>query len=191
VTYSTTSPSTICTLNTSNGDITINGVGTCAVHVDVAATTYYLANYAEASLVISKANQSPVTITSPSDVNYWATLTPSATGGTGTGAIFFSVNGSCRIVGTTLLPGDAGSLCQLSATRMGDANYLAAVPDFQTITIHKLAQQTLSIASASEMIVGSLDLFTAGGSGSGSVSFAVNSASLFDFRRNPDRNRQW
>jgi hypothetical protein len=176
VTYSTTSPSTICSLNTANGEITINGVGTCAVHVDVAATTYYLANYAEASLVISKANQAPVTITSPGDVNYWATLTPSASGGTGTGAIFFSVNGSCRIVGTTLLPGDAGSLCQLSATRMGDANYLAAVPDFQTIAIHKLAQQTLSIANASDMIVGSLDLFTAGGSGSGAVSFAVNSA---------------
>jgi hypothetical protein len=175
VTYSTSTSTSICSLNTSNGDITINGVGTCAVRVDVAATTYYLAHYAEASLVISKANQAPVTITSPSSVNFWSTLTPAATGGTGTGAIFFSVNGSCRIVGTTLIPGDAGSPCLLSATRMGDTNYRAAVPDFQTITVRKLSQQTLSIANATDMIVGTLDLFTSGGSGSGSVSYSVNS----------------
>jgi hypothetical protein len=175
VTYSTSSLPAICSLNATTGDITINGVGTCAVRVDVAATTYYLAHYAEASLVISKAYQAPVTITSASAVNFWATLTPTAIGGSGTGAIFFTVNGTCRIIGTTLIPGDAGSLCQLSATRLGDANYLSASPDVQTIAVQKLAQEPLSIASTNKMVVGSLDLFTAGGSGSGAVTYSVNS----------------
>jgi hypothetical protein len=174
VTYTTSSLPAICSLNATTGDITINGVGTCAVRVDVAATTYYLAHYAEASLVISKAYQAPVSITSASAVNFWATLTPTAIGGSGTGAIFFTVNGTCRIIGTTLIPGDAGSLCQLSATRLGDANYLSASPDVQTIAVQKLAQEPLSIASTNKMVVGSLDLFTAGGSGSGAVTYSVN-----------------
>ena len=40
----------------------------------------------------------------------------------------FATNGTCRVVGSTLIPGDAGSLCQLTATRLGDANYLPADP---------------------------------------------------------------
>jgi hypothetical protein len=172
-TYSTTSASTICSVNPTNGDITIAGVGNCDVRVDVAATTYYLANFAEATLVISKAHQAAVMITSASSVDYWSSLTPTAIGGSGTGTISFAVTGTCRLIGATLLPGDAGSLCQLTATRAGDANYLAESSQVQTIAVNQIAQAPLALANTSNMVVSDLNLFTVGGSGSGAVSYTV------------------
>ncbi|MCX8529943.1 MAG: hypothetical protein ORN27_07760, partial [Rhodoluna sp.] len=180
ITFTTNASSLVCELDPGTGDLTIKGAGDCTVRVEVSADPlgFYLANYAEATLVISKAQQAAVSITSAATVDYWSSLNPVATGGSGTGSISYSiVAGSyCRLIGATILPGDAGSLCQLTATRSGDSNYQAATSAVQTIVVRKINQAPLSMASAASMSVDSLALFTSGGSGSGLVTYSMVSA---------------
>ncbi|MEN9962275.1 MAG: hypothetical protein RIS66_688, partial [Actinomycetota bacterium] len=180
ITFTTNASALVCELDPGTGDLTIKGAGNCLVRVDVDNDQdgFYLSNYAEATLVITKATQAAVNITSPATVDYWSGLTPVATGGNGTGAISLAVvNGStCRLIGATILPGDAGSLCQITATRAGDANYLPQTSAVQTIEVRKINQAALTIASANSMTVDSLNLFTAGGSGTGAVSYSLVSA---------------
>lgn len=180
ITFSSNASSLVCVLDPGTGDLIIKGVGSCLVRVDVDTDQdgFYLANHAEATLVISKARQAAVTITSAAAVDYWSSLNPVATGGTGTGALSYSVvaGSTCRLIGATILPGDAGSLCQLTATRAGDANYLVETSAVQTIVVRKINQGTLTIASAPTMAVDNLTMFTAGGSGTGAVSYSIVSS---------------
>jgi hypothetical protein len=180
ITYTTNASSLVCELDPGTGDLTIKGAGNCLVRVDVDTDPdgFYLANYAEATLVITKATQAAVNITSPATVDYWSGLTPVVTGGSGTGAISTTVvdGSTCRLIGATILPGDAGSLCQITATRAGDTNYLPQTSAVQTIVVRKINQAALTIASANSMTVDSLSLFTAGGSGTGAVSYSLVSA---------------
>ena len=180
ITFSSNASSLVCVLDPGTGDLIIKGVGSCLVRVDVDTDQdgFYLANHAEATLVISKARQAAVNITSAAAVDYWSSLNPVATGGTGTGALSYSVvaGSTCRLIGATILPGDAGSLCQLTATRAGDANYLVETSAVQTIVVRKINQGTLTIASAPTMAVDNLTMFTAGGSGTGAVSYSIVSS---------------
>jgi Fibronectin type III domain len=180
ITFTTNSSSLICELDPGTGDLTIKGAGNCDVHVavDTDPNGFYLGNSADARLVITKAQQAPVTITSASAVDYWSGLTPVATGGTGTGALTVNVvaSSTCRLIGVTIMPGDAGSLCQITATRAGDNNYLPETSAVQTILVRKINQAPLAMASAASMTVDSLNLFTSGGSGSGAVTYSIVSA---------------
>jgi hypothetical protein len=88
----------------------------------------------------------------------------------------FSVNGDCRLVGSTVVPNDAGSLCQLTATRLGDANYLPESSETQVVMINMIDQAPLSIANAPTAPWGAINLTTIGGSGTGAVSYEVTDA---------------
>jgi hypothetical protein len=181
ITFSTNASSTVCTLNRGTGNLTIKGVGSCLVRVDLSTSLdgFYRANYAEATLVISKAQQAPVTFTSVATVDYWSSLNPTAIGGSGTGALTYSVvtGSTCRLIGATILPGEAGSLCQITATRAGDDNYLPETSAVQTIEVRKINQATLTIASSQTIdAVDTHTLFTAGGSGTGAVTYSIVSS---------------
>ncbi|MEY3537420.1 MAG: hypothetical protein RL645_234 [Actinomycetota bacterium] len=176
VTYTTSAPGAICTINASTGVISIKGVGTCEVTATVAATTYYRTFARSYNFVISKAPQAAVVLNIPNSVDYWSTASVTATGGSGNGSVMISTNGTCSIVGSTLIPGDAGSLCQVTATRAGDANYLPESSTTHTVVVNKIAQAPLTMANASSVTVGDLTLFTAGGSGSGAITYELVSA---------------
>ncbi len=178
VSFSTASSALICTVDSATGAVTIKGVGTCNVSVAIAASTYHRTPIVTptAALGIAKAFQAPVTITSASTVNYQSTLAATATGGSGNGAIMFSVNGECRIVGSTVVPNDAGSLCQLTATRLGDANYLPESSETQVVMINMIDQAALTIANSATLPWGPVTLVTVGGSGTGAVSYEVTDA---------------
>ena len=172
--YSTTTPSTVCTVNTANGQVTIKGVGDCQVRVVMPSTTYYIGTNVTATLRILKAVQSALSITSANNVNYLGTLSLTATGGSGTGALSYFVNGDCKLVGTTLIPGNAGAnVCSVIATRAGDANYQDVLSSAQQITINKIAQATLRLVNVTTIPAGTLDLVTAGGSGSGAITYTA------------------
>ena len=176
VTYSTTSPATVCVLNTSTGEITIKGVGNCEVTAVVAGTTYYLTNNTSATLRILKAAQAAFTLTNATSTNYMQTLTVSSTGGSGTGAVTYTPTGSCQLFGTTLVPGDAGSACTITATKAGDSNYEPITSAVMTITVNKIAQAPLNLVNLATAEVGEFDLVAAGGSGAGAVTFEIVSA---------------
>jgi streptogramin lyase len=88
VTYSTTSPATVCVLNTSTGTVTIKGVGNCEINAVVAGTTYYLTNNTSATLRILKSAQAAFTLTNATSTNYMQTLTVTSAGG----ILFVSIN---------------------------------------------------------------------------------------------------
>ena len=176
VTYSTTSASTVCTLNSSTGAVTIKGVGNCVVNATVAGTTYYITNSTVATLRILKSAQAALTLTNASATNFMQALTVASAGGSGTGAVSYSATGTCQLFGTTLVPGDAGSSCVVTATKAGDSNYESITSVAMTITINKIAQATLQLVNLPTTEVGEFDLVTAGGSGPGAVTYSIVSA---------------
>ncbi|WP_249883334.1 fibronectin type III domain-containing protein [Candidatus Aquiluna sp. UB-MaderosW2red] len=177
--YTTSSLSSICELvldpqtNEPNGQVFVRGVGDCVVTVTVPGVPFYFANTATATLSISKAQQKALVITSANNLDFWSTMTPAAAGGSGTGQLSFLVQGDCRIIGTTLIPGQAGSFCEVTARKLGDNNYLIAYSDPMVLTINKILQNPLRMASATSANMIDITLFTSGGSGDGLVTFAV------------------
>ena len=188
VTFASQTASTICVVDAATGVVEIRGVGTCAVTMTVPAATYYRTNSVTANLVISKAVQSAVEITSDDEVDFWSTnYVPTArqvgdqTRANGyvfasTGNLVFSVDGDCKFIGGKVIPGNAGSDCTLFAFKRGDANYLASVVAELEMTTNKIAQQPLRIANSSSAGVGDVELFTSGGSGEGAVTYSVDDA---------------
>ena len=176
--YSTTSSSSICTVNSSTGVVSIIGVGDCMVNVLIPDTTYYIGGNLNALLVINKANQASISVTSSASVPYLQSRQLTALGGSGTGALIFSATGNCRVVDSILIPGDinsnSGTSCRVRVEREADANYELKVSDWQTITVTKITQAALVIGNSSELSVGDVNLFTHGGSGPGAVTYLVD-----------------
>jgi len=87
-------------------------------------------------LTITQATQSAVTMRSASTFVYGSTLTLSATGGTGTGAVEFAVvSGNCSVTADALTATAAGD-CVVKARRAGDASYnVSAWSVDQTVTV--------------------------------------------------------
>jgi hypothetical protein len=179
--FSTTSASTICTINSSTGAITTVSAGTCSVTLTIAAVTgppSYLAGSSTVDVTISKAAQVAVTMSTLS-ITYGATATLSAAGGTGNGAFNYSTSTTgCSLAGAVLSSTlDAASTCSVSVYRSGNSQYLdSAATDF-TITVAKANQVALTPPSGSTIPFGaSLDLTTltvTGGSGDGQISFST------------------
>ncbi len=172
--FSTTAAATICVVDAGTGEISIRGVGSCPVTMTVPSATFYRTNSVVDTFVITKARQAEVVITSADNVDFWSTLTPTASGGSSSvNGFVFSVDGTCEIIGGKVLPGNAGSDCVLFAFKRGDANYLTSDVTEMTIRVNKIAQNPLSIGNLNTVNVGDVELFTAGGSGDGAVAYNV------------------
>jgi hypothetical protein len=108
----------------------------CVVRATKAADTNYLAQSSVNTTVnFARASQlSPVVVT-PMTLTYGDSSTLLATGGSGTGALSFSkVSGPCEVSGSSVLPADTG-VCVVTATRLGDSNYLEATSVGQSLAI--------------------------------------------------------
>ena len=169
----------ICSI--SGTTLSSTGAGSCVVKVNFSATSNYMAaSSSDFTITFNKKNQSPLSwnLTSTS-VAYQSTLNLATSGGTGTGAVVYSVSGSssCSITGSTLIPSDAGSTCEVTATKVADSNYNSADTTTQTITVTKISQATLSFSNSSSMTYGqSVTLLATGGSGTGVVAYSVSNA---------------
>lgn len=168
-----------CTL--SSDVLSTTGAGNCVVTATMAGgTNYNDVSSANTTVVISKANQSSLSWNlSSTSVAYLGNLTLATTGGSGTGTVVYSVSNTstCSIVGTTLIPSDAGSTCEIMATKVSDSNYNSADTATQTITVTKISQATLSFSNSNALVYGqTMDLLATGGSGGGSITYAVSNA---------------
>lgn len=133
------------------------GAGTYSVTPSAATfsaglASNYAIQYQPGTVTISQAPQATLTMSSPSSAIVGQSLTLTASGGSGTGALSFAVTsptgpGLCSLSGTTLTLGDAGSLCKVQATKAASTNYLQATSAEQTILISK-AGQTIAFTSA-------------------------------------------
>ena len=152
------------------------GAGTCAVSATKATDSRYLAATSAAStMTILSAGQSTLTISTTLGT-YGSALTLGTTGGSGTGAVSYTISDSgtalCSIAGSVLTPGHAGT-CTVVATKAADGAYLAKSSSITTITFAKAAQATLTITTTAGTYGSTLTLETSGGSGTGNLLFAV------------------
>jgi outer membrane protein OmpA-like peptidoglycan-associated protein len=128
-----------------SGDCTVAGTtltptaaGSCDVTATKAADTQYASASVTQTVTIARANQSTPLTLSNTTVIYGQTLTLSASGGDGTGAISYAVSsGTCSLSSATLTPGDAGSVCDVEVTRALSANYNAQTSNPISITIQR------------------------------------------------------
>jgi len=98
------------------------------------------------TLTVDKANQATLTVTGPASLTYGSTGTLTSSGGSGTGAVSFSVGAStgCNITaGTTLNVSNASGTCTITATKAADTNYNATISAPFTVTLNK-GNQTIT-----------------------------------------------
>jgi len=146
----------------------------CVVRATKAQDTNYLVeSSADTAVVIARASQSALSVTSTT-ATFGSTLSLTTSGGSGTGSVSWQIMlGTCTVTGSTLTPGDAGSSCTVKATKAQDTNYLAESTSNTSITINRANQSTLTVTSTSATYGQNYALTTSGGSGTGSVSWTV------------------
>ena len=125
------------------------------------------------SATVAKGSQGALVVSSTT-VTFGSTLQLTATGGSGSGAVSFSVvSGTCSINAGVLTPGNAGSQCVVKATKDADASYNSVTSADTTITIAKATQAPLQVTSLAGTFGVGLTLTSSGGSGSGAVSYSA------------------
>jgi len=159
----------------SGSTLTASSAGSsCVVKATKGSETNYEAvSSSNTTVEFAKGSQAPLVISSVSAI-FGIALGLSTSGGSGTGAVSYAVSsGSCSSLGAILLVGNAGSSCEVIATKAGDDDYNSVSSVATSITTAKATQAVLTVTSTSATYGRTLALTASGGSGTGSVSFAV------------------
>jgi hypothetical protein len=141
VAFSTSTPGT-CSV--SDGTVTFIAVGTCTVAADQAGDATHLAapEQTQSITVVKRPQTITFTSTAPTLPLVGATYVVTATASSGLAVSVTSLTpGTCTVTGSTATFVAAGS-CAIAADQAGDATYLAAPEQQQSITIITAAQAT-------------------------------------------------
>jgi hypothetical protein len=178
VSYSSLTPA-VCTAG--SGAVHMVSAGNCTIAADQPGNANYSATpQVTQTIAIAKAQPAPLTLTgAPTIINVGATSTLLTSGGSGTGAISFSItSGPCSIAGATLT-GTATGTCHVTATQAADVNYNAITSNPVTVNVSLSMQAALSLSASPGTIStnGTSTLSTTGGSGTGGITYTVTSGS--------------
>ena len=150
--------------------------GTYTIVATKAEDVNYLVKTATQTITIEKATQAAFNISNSGQTFTYdpnANISFVASGGSGTGAITYTVNGN-EPSGTTIQDVDTYSIV---ATKSGDANY-ESITSTATITIEKSTQAALVIANSGQTFVydpnTNISFAASGGSGTGAITYTVN-----------------
>ena len=175
VSYSVTSGSANCSIT--SGVVNARFAGSCTLTSTKAADVNYLQKQITNTLSFVKATQSSIQVTSTSG-SYGTPIQLTTTGGSGSGAVSYAVsdNGSasCVVIGTQLTFTSAGT-CKVTATRDADSVFDARSSVSTTITIDRINQTPLSVATSTGDLFTGIIVAVTGGGGTGSVSTSVTS----------------
>jgi hypothetical protein len=187
VTYAISSGGTAssCALSNASATATISASssGTCLVVANVASSTNYAAATSSAlTFTFSKASQNSLSISTLSG-NYGTPIALSTTGGTGTGALSYSIvaGGSasgCTIVNTDSLTSTSSGTCQVTATKATDINYLSAISSTTIITIAEGITTTTITLAPGNLIYRQSKNITIAGNSAGKVTVTANNKYL-------------
>ncbi len=164
VTFTSTTTG-ICTV--SGSTVTGKVAGTCTIAADQAGNdNYAAATQATQTFTIGKGSQAISFGTAPTLV-VGGSGTVTASGGASNDPVTFTstTTGICTVIGNTVT-GLAVGNCVIAANQAGNANYNAAPPVTQTISIAK-ANQTIAFGTSPSVIVGRTGTVSATGSSSG------------------------
>ncbi|MEI6335928.1 MAG: hypothetical protein WCS87_15315, partial [Methylococcaceae bacterium] len=176
VTFTSSTPA-VCTINGTT--ITGNAVGTCTIMANQAGNS----NYSPApqkilNVTITKANQI-ITFSGATSLILGGTSNISANSSSGSGIplIFSSTTTAiCTVTGSTVTSITAG-VCIIAANQAGNANYTAATPVTQSITIDKVSQ-TLTFGTAPTITVGKTGTVTATANSGLAASFSSSTPTV-------------
>ena len=164
-----------------NGNVlTASAVATCVVTATKDASTGFNSiTSATKSFSFANANQNPLVVY-PVLLGYvpGTSITLSAVGGSGTGAVTYEVTGSgCTLNGTTLTS-SIETTCTAWATKAASAGFNSITSDRKGYSFRNQSQATLSISNTTlrNLPGTTLSLTTAGGSGTGAINFTVSGA---------------
>jgi LPXTG-site transpeptidase (sortase) family protein len=135
------------------------GAGTCVVQASGAPTTNFASATATQSITIAKASQATLTVSAnPAVVVQGFTTTLSNSGGSGTGAVTFSVGSStgCTLAGNIVTVTDASGTCNVTVTKAADANYLSATSAVLPITLATYQAEINKDFSPTNILPGSI-----------------------------------
>ena len=142
-----------CTLANSSATntITASTIGTCLIQGTKAEdTNYFVVTSSNVTFTFNRATQSALTITS-STATYGTPLTLAISGGSGTGAITYSVtSGPCTVSNNTTLNYTTAGTCLLTATKAQDNDYSAITSVAKSIVVNK-APVTTTVSSATDL----------------------------------------
>ena len=173
-----------CSINGSN--LTATAATTCIVVANKAsstgvnstlsaAKTFVFSNAVQAAT--APANQATLTISNTTLTAIpGSTITLATTGGSGSGAVSYSVNGTgCSVNGSSLAASTVAT-CVVTATKAASAGFNAITSANKNFSFANANQATLAISNTTlTAIPGStFTLTTTGGSGTGAVSYSVN-----------------
>jgi hypothetical protein len=139
----------------SGGVVTVSGLadGESAV-LTVTASASGFSPVSVSVTGVAKASQASLSVTGSDDLRFGGSITVAATGGSGSGGVTFgltsaSVTTGCELSGSVLLTGsaDATDSCVVTATRAGDANFIASTQATKTFAIGK-ADRFVSFTSS-------------------------------------------
>lgn len=181
VSFAITAGASSCTLL---GNV-VSGVspGTCTVTATKAGDAQYEPAAATVDVQVDRAAQATLTaIATPGTIDYLGFSTLSVAGGSGTGAVTFNVTAgaeNCQLAANSVQGVGVGS-CTITATKGADANYGAATATVG-IVVTKAVQPALTVtATPSTVALNAVStLATAGGAGTGAVTYAITSGAAF------------
>ncbi|AYM98316.1 IPTL-CTERM sorting domain-containing protein [Acidovorax sp. 1608163] len=174
VSFAVTTGAGQCQLN--GNLLTGVGVGGCTVTATKAADLNYGAATATVGVLISKAAQPALSVSaSPSSLVLNGRATLSTSGGAGAGLVNYAVTsgaGVCSVTGTTLT-GLAVGVCEVTATKTGDANYEGASATAM-VSVGK-ALQTITFSALGNKALGNPDFTVSATASSGlAVGFSTD-----------------
>ncbi|HVU15399.1 MAG TPA: DUF4082 domain-containing protein [Candidatus Didemnitutus sp.] len=161
-----------------SGTVTTSGTGNVVIQATMAGNAnYFDVSSAPFTITFVPAAQAPLIINSGSTGTFGSPYTATTSGGSGTGAITWTLGTGSTAPGATITSGGsvtstgAGTVV-INATKAADANYLAATSGDFTITFGKASQPAPIISSADTITFG--DAYTATVSNAGSAFGALS-----------------
>ena len=141
-------------------------------------SNYNTATSTAQALTINTANEATLTVTGmPTTAQtYGATFTVATSGGSGTGSITFAATGACSVdlnSGVVTMTSGTGT-CSVTAAKAADTNYNSATSAPATVAAALASQAALTVNVSSPATYNTQQtLTTAGGSGTGAVTYSV------------------
>ncbi|MTA39580.1 MAG: hypothetical protein F2560_00900, partial [Actinobacteria bacterium] len=147
----------------------------CVVRATKSSDANYLVqNSQETQVTFARTSQTSTLVVTSTSGTFGTDLALTSSGGTGTGAVSWSVvSGACTVSGATLTPTAAGNSCIVRATKSDDDSYFAQTSVNTVVTFARAAQSPLTVTSTSGTFGTDLALTSSGGTGTGAVSWSV------------------
>jgi hypothetical protein len=162
-----------------------SGTGTCTVQATRAGDANYNPATASSTVTLQKADQSAFALNAGTPLTYNVTETLTTSGGSGTGAVSYSlISGSCTLVADQLTADSGTGTCNVQATRAADNNYNQATAS-ATVTLQKASTTTglnASVAFAIPVpavtLTATINNSVSGAAPTGTVAFTANGSNI-------------